>query len=146
MNARQARERAEQLREEIRRHDRAYYLEDRPVVSDAEYDRLFAELLELEESHPELITPDSPTQRVGGAPLEKFDTVRHDAPMLSLDSSQDEALLRRFDERIRDFLGEASVAYVVEPKLDGLSIELVYEDGGLLRAARSSSPRRHSPS
>jgi DNA ligase (NAD+) len=135
MKKQTTRARAEELREEIRRHDRAYYLEDRPVVSDAEYDRLFAELREMEEAHPELVTPDSPTQRVGGAPLEKFDTVRHDAPMLSLDSSQDEALLRRFDERIRDFLGEASVAYVVEPKLDGLSIELVYEDGRLLRAA-----------
>lgn len=125
----------EELREEIRRHDRAYHREDRPVISDAEYDRLFAELKELEEAHPELITPDSPTRRVGAEPLDKFETVEHDAPMLSLDSSQEESSLRRFDERIRDFLGEESVEYVVEPKLDGLSIELVYEDGVFLRAA-----------
>jgi DNA ligase (NAD+) len=135
LSAKSARERAAELRAEIRRHDRAYYLEDRPAVSDAEYDRLFVELRELEAAHPELVASDSPTQRVGGEPLEKFDTVEHDAPMLSLDSSQDEAALRRFDERIRDFLGEESISYVVEPKLDGLSIELVYEDGRFLRAA-----------
>src|SRR5690606_20633851 len=99
------RARIEELRTEIRRHDRAYYVEDRPVVSDAEYDRLFDELRRLEAAHPDLVTPDSPTQRVGGAPLDRFETVEHDAPMLSLDSSQDEAALRRFDERIRDFLG-----------------------------------------
>ncbi|HSM09016.1 MAG TPA: NAD-dependent DNA ligase LigA [Gemmatimonadota bacterium] len=135
MNEKAARDRVEALRAQIHRHDRAYYLEDHPVVSDAEYDRLFAELRELEEAHPDLVTPDSPTQRVGGEPLEKFETVEHEAPMLSLDSSQDEEALRRFDERIRDFLGEEQIAYVVEPKLDGLSIELVYEDGAFLRAA-----------
>ncbi|MFW6084061.1 MAG: NAD-dependent DNA ligase LigA [Gemmatimonadota bacterium] len=128
-------ERIEELRAEIRRHDRAYYQEDRPVISDAEYDRLFGELRELEAAHPELVTADSPTQRVGGEPLDKFETVEHEAPMLSLDSSQEESALRRFDERVRDFLGEESVEYVVEPKLDGLSIELVYEAGGFLRAA-----------
>lgn len=130
-----ARERIETLRSEIRRHDRAYYVEDRPVISDAEYDRLFRELQELEAAHPELLTADSPTRRVGGEPLDKFETVTHDAPMLSLDSSQDESALRRFDQRIRDFLGEESVEYVVEPKLDGLSIELVYEGGRFVRAA-----------
>lgn len=135
MNEKAARDRVEELRAQIRRHDRAYYFDDRPVVSDAEYDRLFAELRELEAAHPDLVTPDSPTQRVGGEPLDKFETVEHDAPMLSLDSSQDEEALRRFDERIRDFLGEEQIAYVVEPKLDGLSIELVYEDGAFLRAA-----------
>ena len=135
MNGDTVRERVERLREEIQRHDRAYYLQDRPVVSDAEYDRLFAELRELEETHPELVSADSPTRRVGGAPLDKFETVEHEAPMLSLDSSQDEAALHRFDERIRDMFGEVSVAYVVEPKLDGLSIELVYEQGAFLRAA-----------
>ncbi|MFW6088794.1 MAG: NAD-dependent DNA ligase LigA [Gemmatimonadota bacterium] len=135
MNEKAAHTRVEELRALIRRHDRAYYLEDRPVVSDAEYDRLFAELRELEAAHPDLVTPDSPTQRVGGEPLEKFETVEHDAPMLSLDSSQDEEALRRFDERIRNFLGEERIAYVVEPKLDGLSIELVYERGVFLRAA-----------
>lgn len=132
---RDAQERIEELREEIRRHDRAYYVEDRPVISDAEYDRLFRELQELEREHPDLATPDSPTRRVGGEPLDKFETVEHDAPMLSLDSSQEEEALRRFDERLRQFLGDESIAYVVEPKLDGLSIELIYEDGVFLRAA-----------
>lgn len=135
MNEKAAHDRVEELRAQIRRHDRAYYLEDNPVVSDAEYDRLFGELRELEATHPDLVTPDSPTQRVGGEPLDRFETVEHDAPMLSLDSSQEEEALRRFDERIRDFLGEEKIAYVVEPKLDGLSIELVYEDGAFLRAA-----------
>lgn len=131
----ETRERIEKLREEIRRHDRAYYVQDRPVIADAEYDRLLRELQELERTHPDLLTPDSPTQRVGGVPLDRFETVEHDAPMLSLDSSQDEAALRRFDERIRQFLGDEAIAYIVEPKLDGLSIELVYEDGAFLRAA-----------
>lgn len=135
MNEKGVKERIEALRTEIRRHDRAYYQQDSPVISDAAYDALFAELRELEETHPELVTPDSPTRRVGGAPLDKFETVEHDAPMLSLDSSQDEAALRRFDERVRNFLGEETVEYVVEPKLDGLSIELVYENGRFLRAA-----------
>jgi DNA ligase (NAD+) len=138
MNAeagRDVQERIDELRAEIRRHDRAYYVEDRPVISDAEYDRLFRELQELEREHPNLVTPDSPTRRVAGAPLDKFETVEHDAPMLSLDSSQEEAALRRFDERLRRFLGDESIAYVVEPKLDGLSIELIYEDGAFLRAA-----------
>jgi len=135
MNEKAAQARAEELRAQIRRHDRAYYVEDRPVISDAEYDRLFEELRELEAAHPDLVTSDSPTQRVGGEPLDKFETVDHDAPMLSLDSSQDEEALRRFDERICDFLGEERISYVVEPKLDGLSIELVYEDGAFLRAA-----------
>lgn len=133
--AEETRQRIDELRKEIRRHDRAYYVEDRPVVSDAEYDRLFRELQELERAHPELVAPDSPTRRVGGEPLDRFETVEHAAPMLSLDSSQDEVALRRFDERLRQFLGDESIAYVVEPKLDGLSIELVYEEGAFLRAA-----------
>jgi len=131
----ETRERVAELRKAIRRHDRAYYVEDRPVIPDVEYDRLFHELRELEREHPELVTPDSPTRRVGGAPLDKFETVEHDAPMLSLDSSQDEEALRRFDERLRQFLGDESITYMVEPKLDGLSIELIYEEGTLLRAA-----------
>lgn len=135
MNLEEARSRVDQLREAIRRHDRLYYGEDRPEVSDADYDELYAELVELEAEFPELVSPESPTQRVGSAPLAKFESVTHDAPMLSLNSSQDPDALRRFDQRIADFLGEESVAYVVEPKLDGLSIELVYEDGRFLRAA-----------
>lgn len=135
MNLEEAKRRVDQLREAIRRHDRLYYGEDNPEVSDADYDALYAELVELEAEFPSLVSSESPTQRVGGAPLDRFESVTHDAPMLSLNSSQDPDTLRRFDQRIADFLGEEAIAYVVEPKLDGLSIELVYEDGAFLRAA-----------
>ncbi len=131
----QAAKRLAELRAEIRRHDRLYYVEDSPEISDEAYDRLFTELKDLEERFPELVTADSPTQRVAGEPLEAFETVAHAAPMLSLDSGASEEALRRFDERLRKALGEeAGLAYVLEPKLDGASIELVYE-GGLLTAA-----------
>ncbi len=130
------RARVDELRREIRRHDRLYYAEDRPEISDADYDRMFAELKELESDFPEFVTSDSPTQRVAGAPLDKFETVAHEAPMLSLDSAKDPEALRRFDERVRKALGEdGTPRYVVEPKLDGLSIELVYEHGQLVRAS-----------
>jgi DNA ligase (NAD+) len=132
----EAAERIGELRSEIRHHDYLYYVLDKPEIDDARYDELFHELQELEEEHPDLVTEDSPTRRVGGEPLDKFPTVVHEAPMLSLDSSEKEETLRRFDERVRKALGEgASVAYVVEPKLDGASVELVYEDGRLTRAA-----------
>ncbi len=129
------RARIDELRRLIRRHDRLYYADDKPEVSDADYDRLFSELRALEEAHPALITPDSPTQRVGGALLERFESVEHAAPMLSLDSDQDPDALRRFDERVRKALGERTPRYVIEPKLDGLSLELVYEKGSLVRAS-----------
>ena len=129
------RRRAEELREAIRRHDHAYHVLDAPEISDAEYDRLFRELRRLEEEHPELIEPDSPTQRVGGRVLESFSAVEHVAPMLSLDSAEELAALRRFDERVRQALEETSVEYVLEPKLDGASVELVYEAGALVRAS-----------
>jgi DNA ligase (NAD+) len=136
MDLNAARERAQALRDEIRRHDHLYYVLDAPEIADAEYDRLFRELRELEETYPELPTSDSPTQRVGGTPLEGFPTVQHAAPMLSLDSDEAEQALRRFDDRVRRGLGyENVVAYVLEPKLDGLSVELVYENGELTRAS-----------
>lgn len=135
MDRDEARRRIEELREEIRRHDWLYYVKDAPEVSDAEYDRLFHELRDLEEEHPDLRTPDSPTQRVAGQPSEKFPTVEHAAPMLSLDSDASEEEARRFDERLRKALGDERVSYVVEPKFDGLSVELVYEDGELARAS-----------
>lgn len=135
MDRDEARRRIEELREEIRRHDWLYYVKDAPEVSDAEYDRLFHELRDLEEEHPDLRTPDSPTQRVAGQPSEKFPTVEHAAPMLSLDSDASEQEARRFDERLRKALGDERVSYVVEPKFDGLSVELVYEDGELARAS-----------
>jgi len=136
MNTHQARERIEALRKEIQGHDLLYYGDDRPRISDARYDQLFAELKTLESEHPELVTFDSPTQRVAGVPLDKFETVAHEAPMLSLESDQDPEALRRFDERVRKGLGEDQTPlYLVEPKLDGLSIELVYEDGQFVRAS-----------
>ena len=134
MNRTQAERRLRELRAEIRHHDFLYYVKDAPEVSDEAYDALFHELKALEEEFPDLRMPDSPTQRVAGIALDEFPKVRHAAPMLSLDSSQDEAVLRRFDERLRKALGDA-VRYVVEPKLDGASVELVYEDGVLVRAS-----------
>ncbi|HEX4955352.1 MAG TPA: NAD-dependent DNA ligase LigA [Thermoanaerobaculia bacterium] len=133
--------RLESLRREIRRHDHLYYVKDAPEISDEAYDRLFRELRELEAEHPELVTPDSPTQRVAGTPLSAFPQIEHAAPMLSLDSSQDEAQLRRFDERVRKGLAGREVAWVVEPKLDGASLELVYEEGRLARAATRGDGR-----
>jgi DNA ligase (NAD+) len=119
----------ERLRHEIQEHDHRYYVLDDPAISDAEYDTLFRRLESLEREHPELASPDSPTQRVGAAPLEKFGAVRHRHPMLSLSNvtSRDEML--EFDARIRKFLGLERIEYVAEPKIDGVAIELVYEDG-----------------
>ncbi len=136
MNRQSAVERIEELREMIRRHDHLYYVLDSPELSDAEYDVLFRELQEWEDSFPDLRTADSPTQRVGGAPLSSFPSVQHEAPMLSLDSDQTEESLRRFTDRVERGLDDPSrAAWVVEPKLDGLSIELVYEHGLLARAS-----------
>lgn len=138
----EVRRRVEELRSEIRHHDYLYYVLDRPEISDEEYDRLFAELKALEEAHPELVTPDSPTRRVAGEPLPSFPEVRHLAPMLSLDSVTDPEEVRRFDERIRKELGRDRVAYVVEPKLDGLSLEIVYEGGILAWASTRGDGER----
>jgi DNA ligase (NAD+) len=132
---------AERLREELRRHAHLYYVEARPEVSDEEYDRMFRRLQALEEAYPETRTPDSPTQRVGAEPQERFETIEHAAPMLSLDSTQDADEVRRFDERVRKALGEEKPSYVLEPKLDGASIELVYEDGVLSRAVTRGNGR-----
>ncbi len=125
--------RARELREALRHHSYLYYVRNEPEISDERFDELFRELKALEEAHPELVTPDSPTQRVGAEPLDAFETLEHAAPMLSLDSSAELEPLQRFDERMRKALGD-DVIYVVEPKLDGASIELVYEDGLLARA------------
>ncbi len=127
--------RARQLREEIAHHDHQYYVLDRPDVSDAAYDRLMRELVDLEAAHPFLRTPDSPTQRVGGAPAEKFEKVTHRLQMLSLANVFDDSELTEFDERLRKSLGRDEVEYVCEPKLDGLAIELVYEAGRLARGS-----------
>ena len=135
MTSNEARLRARELREAIRRHDYAYHVLDSPEISDAEYDRLFHELKRLEEENPELLEPDSPTRRVGGQVLDSFPAVEHVVPLLSLDSAEDVAALERFDERVRRGLDDASVEYVLEPKLDGASVELVYEGGSLVRAS-----------
>lgn len=117
---------------DLNRHLRLYHAEDAPEISDAEYDRRFRELQELEEAHPELVRPDSPTHRVGAPPAEGFATARHDVPMLSLDNAMDADEMRAFDERIRRTLDlEGPVAFLAEPKLDGAGVELVYRDGQL---------------
>lgn len=123
------------LREAINRHDRLYYVEARPVISDAEYDALWSELDALEKAHPGLLSPDSPTQRVSGEPIEGFRKVRHDPPMRSLDKTYDKADLLGFEGMLRTLLPEASWDYVVEPKVDGLSVSLLYRGGRLVRAA-----------
>ncbi len=130
-----ARNRIEALRQEIRRHDYLYYVKDRPEISDSEYDRLFHELVELETTYPELITPDSPTQRVGAPPLDELNKVEHEKPMLSLDSVADQEEVLAFDKRMKRELGVESVEYTAEPKFDGLSVELVYDDGRFARGA-----------
>jgi len=129
-----ARRRAERLRREIRRHDRLYYDLDRPEIDNAGYDRLFQALKALEARHPALVTPDSPTRRVGGEVREAFTPVRHVAPLLSLDSVTDPEAVRRFDERMRR-AARGAAAYTLEPTFDGLSLELVYERGRLARAS-----------
>ena len=130
-----AHRRAAELREQLREHDHRYYVLDDPEISDAEYDRLFAELQKIEAEHPELRAPDSPTQRVGGAPRPEFAAVRHGQPMLSLRKCSDAEELRDFDRRVREALGREAVDYTAEPKLDGLAVSLTYEDGVLARAA-----------
>jgi DNA ligase (NAD+) len=133
--AKDAKKRIERLRNEIRRHDYLYYALNQPQISDRQYDRLFAELKALEQANPELVTPDSPTQRVSGRPLEGFAPVRHTIPMLSMDNTYSADELRAFDERTRKQLGGEDYDYVVELKFDGLAVSLRYEDGRLVTAA-----------
>lgn len=127
--------RAEALRQLIDYHDYRYYVLDDPEIPDAEYDRLLRELQALEAAHPDLITPESPTQRVGGRPLEAFAAVAHRVPMLSLDNAMNEGDLRDFDARMRKDLRREQVCYVAELKLDGLAISLTYQNAILTRAA-----------
>lgn len=129
-------EQVAELREQIWNHNYRYYVLDEPSVPDAEYDRLFRQLKKIEQDHPELITSDSPTQRVGAPPLELFAEVTHRVPMLSLDNVFNDEELMAFDKRIRERLDtDAEIEYVCEPKLDGLAVSLVYEDGHLVQAA-----------
>ena len=135
MNRPEAQQRITELRRQINRHDRLYYTEAHPEISDYAYDQLFAELQQLEAAQPDLITPDSPTQRVGGAPLKEFQSVRHARPMLSLEKSDTLEGLRKFDADIHKQLPGESIEYVLEPKIDGVSITVRYEKGLLVQAA-----------
>lgn len=128
-------QRVAQLRDEINHHNYLYYVLDAPEIPDSEYDRLLRELQQLEQQHPELITSDSPTQRVGATPLQSFKEVKHTTPMLSLNNAFAEQEVNDFDRRIREKLEQEHISYTVEPKLDGLAISLVYEDGVLVRGA-----------
>jgi DNA ligase (NAD+) len=129
--------RIEELRRLIRRHNRLYYVLDQPEISDARYDRLFDELLRLEGEYPDLVTEDSPTQRVGAPPVDKFGTVRHRVPMLSLGKTNTEEGFLDFHRRVKELGGvsDEGIEYVVEPKFDGLAVELVYENGVLVRGS-----------
>jgi DNA ligase (NAD+) len=126
-------ERAEELREQIRHHEHMYYVMDAPEISDAAFDKLMNELKRIEAEHPDLMMPDSPTQRVGGKPAEGFRKVRHSRPMLSLDNAYSEEELRDWDRRVHELAGNLPVEYTCELKMDGLSLALHYEaapDGG----------------
>ncbi|WP_136799902.1 NAD-dependent DNA ligase LigA [Desulfosediminicola ganghwensis] len=132
----QPQKRIEELHRLLQEHAHKYYVLDAPTISDSEYDALFQELLALEKAHPELITPDSPSQRVGGVALDKFSQVEHRYPMLSLENAFNDDDLREFEARLRRFLSQGlTLSYVAEPKLDGLAVELVYENGLLVQGS-----------
>ncbi|PYI85895.1 MAG: DNA ligase (NAD(+)) LigA [Verrucomicrobia bacterium] len=135
MEEKEAAKRIQQLREEIRKHDRLYYEEAAPIISDREYDRLYKELVDLETQFPDLITPHSPTQRVGGKPLKAFEQVSHVIPMLSLDNTYSEEEVKNFHARIRRLLPNEEIPVVIEPKVDGVAVSLIYENGRLRQAA-----------
>ncbi|NVL90503.1 MAG: NAD-dependent DNA ligase LigA, partial [Desulfobacterales bacterium] len=127
---------AAELRKALHRHNYLYYVLDDPEVSDAKYDRLMQELIALESAYPELVVPDSPTQRVGAPPLEKFETVAHTIPMLSLENAFIEEEIPAFDMKVRRFLKtDSPILYTAEPKMDGVAVELTYENGRLVEAS-----------
>src|SRR5215471_11396620 len=129
MTFEQARARHQALVDEIRQHDHAYYVLAQPSISDQDYDRLYHELIDLETSYPRLITPESPTQRVGGQPMKEFKPVRHLQPMTSLDNTYSQADLREFVNRVQRLLPNEKLDWIVEPKIDGVAINLRYEAG-----------------
>jgi DNA ligase (NAD+) len=131
----EAQELIERLRDEIRQHNYLYYVKSQPQITDEQYDRLMRKLLDLEARFPELLTPDSPSQRVGAPPAEEFSNVEHTAPMLSLDSGLSEDEITEFDRRMKRLLDSEQVEYVVEPKLDGVSVEVIYEAGRLVQGS-----------
>jgi len=128
-------EQAAALRAQLEQHNYSYYVQDQPTVSDAEYDHLFRTLQTLELAFPELLSPDSPTQRVGGAPLAAFNEVRHATPMLSLSNAFEQEEVEAFDRRVAEALGSPLIEYATEPKYDGLAVSLVYENGLLVSGA-----------
>jgi len=135
VDEKQAAKRLGQLRDEIRKHDRRYYEEAAPIISDREYDRVYKELVDLETQFPDLVTPDSPTQLVGGQPLQVFEQVSHLIPMLSLDNTYSEEEVKNFYARIQRLLPDEKIPVVIEPKVDGVAVSLVYENGRLRQAA-----------
>ncbi len=141
MKLEEAKVKIKTLRGELERHNRLYYLEAKPEISDREYDRLMRELLDLEQVFPELITPDSPSRRVGGAPLKSFTTIEHKVPMLSLDNTYSREELEEFAKRVQKGLGGVAFTYFVEEKIDGVSIALVYEKGLLKLGATRGDGR-----
>ena len=135
MERKEAERKIRQLREEIRKHDRLYYEEAAPIISDHKYDRLYKELADLETQFPDLLTPDSPTLRVGGRPLQAFEQVSHLIPMLSLDNTYSEAEVKNFYARMQRLLPDEKIPVVIEPKVDGVAVSLIYENGKLRQAA-----------
>jgi DNA ligase (NAD+) len=135
VDEKQAAKRLAQLRDEIRKHDRLYYEEAAPIISDREYDRVYKELVDLETQFPDLVTPDSPTRRVGGKPLQAFEQVSHLIPMLSLDNTYSEEEVKNFYARIQRLSPDEKIPVVIEPKVDGVAVSLIYENGRLCQAA-----------
>ncbi|MCI5133291.1 MAG: NAD-dependent DNA ligase LigA, partial [Candidatus Electrothrix sp. EH2] len=136
MNVQEAEKRLKDLRTQITRHAHQYYVLDDPLISDGEYDQLFRELLDLEEQFPDLVTPDSPSLRVGGEPLSAFAEAEHAVPMLSLDNVFNAQELKDFEEKIQRYLqATTQLTYLAEPKLDGLAVELIYENGLLVQGS-----------
>ncbi|MBW2573211.1 MAG: NAD-dependent DNA ligase LigA, partial [Deltaproteobacteria bacterium] len=128
--------RVTQLREALHHHSYRYYVLDDPEISDSEYDRMMQELIRLETNYPDLSSPDSPTLRVGAPPLDKFETIEHSIPMLSLDNGFSDADIFEFDLRVKRGLDtDDTIFYTAEPKLDGVAVELVYENGRLISAS-----------
>src|ERR1700676_1572035 len=131
--ARDVKQTIEALREKIRYHEHLYYVLDNPEISDTEFDKLMQQLQQLEAEHPTLVTPDSPTQRVGGKPREGVVKAAHSSPMLSLDNTYSVDELRNWERRVHELSGRKDIDYVCELKLDGMSLALLYEDGRLVR-------------
>ncbi len=135
MNKTSLQKKIDRLREQINLHNRKYYVEDNPEISDYDFDQLIGKLLKIEKEHPNFVTQDSPTQRVGGKPAEKFLPVEHAVPMLSLDNTYSREEIIDFDKRVRKELPDENIEYVVELKIDGLGVSLIYENGIFVRGA-----------